>query len=142
MTDRSREGDQETAGGVGPEVPQRPVRRRFDAAYKLRILEEADRCTQPGQRGQQLRREGFYSSHLSTWRQQREQGILSALTRKRRGRKAKPKNSLADELAKLQRENQRLKDQLRQAELVIDVQKKVSEMLDIPLKNRDDEKVD
>ena len=139
---RSREGDQETAGGVGPEVPQRPVRRRFDAAYKLRILEEADRCTQPGQRGQLLRREGFYSSHLSTWRQQREQGILSALTRKRRGRKAKPKNSLADELAKLQRENQRLKDQLRQAELVIDVQKKVSEMLDIPLKNRDDEKVD
>ena len=96
----------------------------------------------PGQRGQLLRREGFYSSHLSTWRQQREQGILSALTRKRRGRKAKPKNSLADELAKLQRENQRLKDQLRQAELVIDVQKKVSEMLDIPLKNRDDEKVD
>ena len=142
MTDRSREGDQATAGEFGPEVSQRPVRRRFDAAYKLRILEEADRCTQPGQRGQLLRREGLYSSHLSTWRQQREQGILSALTPKRRGRKAKPKNSLADELAKLQRENQRLKDQLRQAELVIDVQKKVSEMLDIPLKNRDDEKAD
>jgi len=118
------------------------VRRRFDAAYKLRILEEADRCVQPGQRGQLLRREGLYSSHLSMWRQQRDKGILSALSPKRRGRKTKPKNPLADELARLQRENQRLKDQLRQAELVIDVQKKVSEMLDIPLKNRDDEKAD
>ena len=142
MTNRSREGDQETGGGVGPEVPQRPVRRRFDVAYKLRILEEADRCTQPGQRGQLLRREGLYSSHLSMWRQQRDKGILSALSPKRRGRKTKPKNPLADELARLQRDNQRLKDQLRQAELVIDVQKKVSEMLDIPLKNRDDEKAD
>lgn len=142
MTDRSREGDQESGGGIGPEVSERPVRRRFDAAYKLRILEEADRCVQPGQLGHLLRREGLYSSHLSSWRQQREQGILSALTSKRRGRKAKPKNPLADELARLERENQRLRNQLRQAELVIDVQKKVSEMLDIPLKNRDDEETD
>ena len=124
MMDRSQEGDQETAGAVSSEVPQRPVRRRFDAAYKLRILAEADCCTQPGQLGQLLRREGLYSSHLSTWRQQREQGVLSALTPKRRGRKAKPNNPLADELAKFRRENQRLKDQLRQAELVIDVRKK------------------
>jgi transposase-like protein len=142
MTDGSRESDQETGGRVSPEVPERPVRRRFDASYKLRILKEADRCTQPGQLGHLLRREGLYSSHLSTWRQQREQGVLSALTPKRRGRNAKPKNPLADELARLERENQRLRNQLRQAELVIDVQKKVSEMLDIPLKNHDDEKAD
>jgi len=142
MTDQPHERDQGTTGSVHPEVPEKPVRRRFDAAYKLRILEEADRCSQPGQLGHLLRREGLYSSHLSTWRQQREQGILSALTSKRRGRKAKPKNPLAAEVAKLQRENRRLKDQLRQAELVIDVQKKVSEMLDIPLKNHDDEKAD
>ncbi len=142
MTDRLRESDQGTTGGFNAEVSERPVRRRFDAAYKLRILEEADRCVQPGQLGHLLRREGLYSSHLSSWRQQREQGILSALTSKRRGRKAKPKNPLADELARLERENQRLRNQLRQAELVIDVQKKVSEMLDIPLKNRDDEETD
>ncbi len=127
---------------MGSEVSEKPVRRRFAVAYKLRILDEADRCTEFGQLGQLLRREGLYSSHLSTWRKQREQGILSGLTPKRRGRKAKPKNSLAGELAKLQRENQRLKDRLRQAELVIDVQKKVSEMLNIPLKNLDNEGAD
>jgi len=120
MMDHSGDGRPD----VGSEVSEKPVRRRFDGAYKLRILDEADRCTEFGQLGQLLRREGLYSSHLSTWRKQREQGILSGLTPKRRGRKAKPKNSLAGELAKLQRENQRLKDRLRQAELVIDVQKK------------------
>jgi transposase-like protein len=135
MMDRSQDGRLDAS----PEVPEKPARRRFDAAYKLRILEEADRCTQPGALGQLLRREGLYSSHLSTWRQQRDEGILSGLAPKRRGRKAKPKNPLADEVAKLQRENRRLKDQLRQAELVIDVQKKVSEMLNIPLNRPDGE---
>jgi len=138
MMDRSQDGRPE----VTPEVPEKPRRRRFDAAYKLRILAEADRCTQPGELGQLLRREGLYSSHLSTWRQQRDEGVLSALAPKRRGRKAKPNNPLADEVGKLKRENQRLKDQLRQAELVIDVQKKVSEMLNIPLKRTGDEEVD
>ncbi len=121
------------------EVGEKPVRRRFSAEYKLRILAEVDRCTEPGQIGEVLRREGLYSSHLTNWRKQRDEGVLAGLKPKRRGRKAKTKNPLADENAKLQRKNRRLEEKLRQAELVIDVQKKVSEMLNIPLKNLDDE---
>ena len=121
------------------EVLERPVRRRFTVEYKARILAEADACTEPGTLGGLLRREGLYSSHLTTWRRQRDEGALAGLTPKRRGRKAKPKNPLADEVARLQRENQRLKEQLRQAELIIDVQKKVSEMLRIPRKAQDGE---
>jgi transposase len=121
------------------EVQEKPERRRFSAEYKLRILAEADGCTEMGQVGELLRREGLYSSLLSTWRKQRDEGVLAGLTPKRRGRKAKPKNPLAEEMARLQRENERLKTKLRQAELVIDVQKKVSEMLDIPLNPPDDE---
>ncbi len=121
------------------EVSEKPVRRRFSAEYKLRILAEIDRCTEPGQIGEVLRREGLYSSHLTNWRKQRDEGVLAGLKPKRRGRKAKRKNPLADEVAQLQRKNRRLEEKLRQAELVIDVQKKVSEMLNIPLKNLDDE---
>ena len=125
-----------------PEVPEKPLRRRFTAEYKLRILAEADACTEPGMLGELLRREGLYSSHVSTWRRQRDEGILTGLTPKRRGRKAKPKNPLADENKRLERENRRLKEQLRQAELIIGVQKKVSEMLNIPLKTTDCEGTD
>ena len=125
-----------------PEVPEKPVRRRFSAEYKLRMLAEADCCTAPGELGELLRREGLYSSHLGTWRRQRDEGMLAGLTPKRRGRKAKPRNPLADEVAQLQRENRRLKEQLRQAELIIGVQKKVSEMLNIPLKTPDGEEAD
>ena len=121
------------------EVPEKPVRRRFTAQYKLRILAQADRCTEMGQVGELLRREGLYSSLLSTWRKQRDEGVLAGLTPKRRGRKAKPKNPLAEKMTRLERENERLKTKLRQAELVIDVQKKVSEILNIPLKHPDDE---
>jgi len=122
-----------------PEVLEKPVRRRFTVEYKVRILAEADACTEMGQVGELLRREGLYSSHLSNWRRQRDDGALAGLTPKRRGRKAKPNSSLADENVRLKRENDRLKEQLRQAELIIDVQKKVSEMLNIPLKTPDDE---
>ncbi len=121
------------------EVTEKPVRRRFSTEYKLRILAETDACTEMGQIGELLRREGLYNSILSTWRKQRKEGTLAGLTPKRRGRKSKKKNPLADEVAKLQRENQSLKNKLRKAELVIDVQKKVSEMLDIPLTTPDDE---
>ena len=124
------------------EVLEKPVRRRFTAEYKTKILAEADACTEPGQLGELLRREGLYSSHFSTWRRQRDEGALAGLTSKRRGRKAKPKNPLADEVTRLQRENDRLKDQLRQAELILDVQKKVSEMLNIPLNGPGGEEVD
>lgn len=127
-------------GGAGdPEVPEKAKRRRYKAEYKLRILEEVDRMTEPGQLGELLRREGLYSSHLSIWRRQRDEGSLAGLEPKRRGRKAKRKDPLAKEVDKLRRENERLAGRLRQAEIIIDVQKKVSEMLGIPLKSPDDE---
>ncbi len=79
---------------------------------------------------------------MSNWRRQRDEGVLAGLTPKRRGRKSKTKNPAADENERLQRENGRLKEKLRQAELIIDVQKKVSEMLSIPLKSPDGEGAD
>ena len=124
------------------EVLEKPVRRRFTVEYKAKILAEADACTEAGQLGELLRREGLYSSHLTSWRRQRDEGALAGLTPKQRGRRAKPKNPLADEVTRLQRENQQLKEHLRQAELIIDVQKKVSEMLNIPLKIPDGEEAD
>jgi transposase-like protein len=130
-------GEERTA--PSSEVLEKPVRRRFTVEYKAKILAEADACTEPGMLGELLRREGLYSSHLTTWRRQRDEGALAGLTPKRRGRKAKPKNPLADEVARLGRENRRLQEKLRQAELIIEVQKKVSEMLNIPLKNLNDE---
>ena len=108
-----------------PAVPEKPVRRRFTAEYKLRILREADRCTESGQLGALLRREGLYSSHLSTWRQQRDEGTLAGLTPKRRGRKANPDAPLIAENERLKRETQRLAAKLRQAETIIEVQKKL-----------------
>jgi len=115
------------------EVNGQPQRRRFSAAYKLRILEEADRCSSPGEVGSLLRREGLYSSHLSSWREARRQGSLSALGRKR-GRKER-KSPDVQELERLRRENARLRAELDRAKAIIDVQKKVSEMLGIELKD-------
>ena len=116
-----------------PAVSEKPVRRRFPGEYKLRILREADGCTESGQLGALLRREGLYSSHLSTWRQQRDEGTLAGLTPKRRGRKATPDAPLIAENERLKRETQRLAAKLRQAETIIEVQKKLSEILGIPL---------
>ena len=116
-----------------PAVLEKPVRRRFAAEYKLRILQEADRCIASGQLGALLRREGLYSSILSTWRQQRDEGTLVGLTPKRCGRKANPDAPLIAENLRLTRETQRLSAKLRQAETIIDIQKKLSEILGIPL---------
>ena len=116
-----------------PAVSEKPVRRHFGAEYKLRVLREADRCTESGQLGALLRREGLYSSHLTAWRQQRDEGTLAGLAPKRRGRKASPEAPLVAENERLQRENQRLAAKLRQAETIIEVQKKLSEILGIPL---------
>ena len=113
------------------EVTGKRLRRKFTAKYKLRMLKKAEACTGPGQLGSLLRQEGLYSSNLTTWRKQRDEGILIAMSPKKRGRKAKPKNSLAPEVARLQKENQRLKNKLKQAELIIDAQKKISEILGI-----------
>ena len=106
-----------------PAVAEKPVRRRFTADYKVRILREADRCTQAGQLGALLRREGLYSSHLNTWRQQRDAGALAGLTPKRRGRKPQADDPLVAENQRLRCENQRLAEKLRQAEAIIEVQK-------------------
>ena len=114
-----------------PEVPENKARRKFTAKYKLQILQEADTCTEPGQLGALLRREGLYSSNLTTWRRQREEGLLDALSPKKRGRKGKEKNPLAPKVAELERENERLRKKLRKAEIIIDVQKKISEILGI-----------
>jgi transposase-like protein len=116
-------------------VLERPVRRTYPAEYKRRILEEADRCTEPGQLGALLRREGLYSSHLSVWRKQREQAVRAALTTKPRGRKAKRMDPLAEENQRLRRENQQLRQRLQQAETIIEFQKKISELLGIPPKS-------
>jgi transposase len=110
-----------------PEVVPRAKRRQFTAKYKLGILEEADRCTERGQIGELLRREGLYSSHLSKWRQQRARGQLQGLAPKKRGRKSQDPS--AAELAQLRRENERLRVQLEQAEIIIDVQKKLAKLL-------------
>jgi transposase len=110
-----------------PEVVPKAKRRKFSAGYKRRILEEADNCTEPGQIGALLRREGLYSSHLSTWRQQRERGALEALNPRKRGRKRK--DELERKVAQQQREIERLQTRLEQAKTIIEVQKKLSRLL-------------
>jgi transposase-like protein len=115
-----------------PTVPEKPDRRRFTADYKLRVLQEADRCTQSGELGALLRREGLYSSHLANWRQLRDEGTLSGLA-KPRGRKPAANAALVAENERLKRHNERLEAKLRQAETIIEVQKKLSEILSIQL---------
>lgn len=116
-----------------PEVLEKPVRRKFTAAYKLQIVEAAEGFTEQGQIGALLRREGLYSSQLSTWRNQREQGQLQALSDNKRGRKATVPQPVQKELEQLRRENQRLRHKMQQAELIIDIQKKASQLLGISL---------
>lgn len=116
-----------------PEVSARAVRRQYSAKYKLKILKKVDGCKGPGQIGEILRREGLYSSHLTTWRRQRDEGTLEGLKPKKRGRKGSEKNPLETELKKVKRENERLQRKLAQAEAIIDIQKKVSTLLGIPL---------
>lgn len=112
-----------------PEVVPKASRRRFTAKYKQDILRRADACTQPGEVGALLRREGLYSSHLTTWRRQRERGSLSGLSPKKRGRKPDPDKELRRRLANVEKENRRLAERLEKAELIIEVQKKVSRLL-------------
>lgn len=129
----TKEGTVLKADHPDPEVPAKAVRRRFTAEYKIRILTLADACTEPGSLGALLRREGLYASNLNTWRHQRERGVLSALTPKKRGRKETVRDPLVAENEKLRRENERITKRLRQAEIIIDVQKKVSQILGIQL---------
>jgi len=113
-----------------PEATSRPGRRRFSAAYKRRVLEETDRLQGPGEIGSYLRREGLYSSALSRWRAQRDQGLLNALAPRRRGPKASSHSAERARIAELERESENLRARLRQAEQIIEVQKKVAALLD------------
>ena len=113
-----------------PEVVEKASRRRFTAKYKLQVLEEADHC-EPGEIGALLRREGLYSSHLTTWRRQREAGALAALTPRKRGRRGRTVDAQGTRVVELEREVERLRQRLLQAETIIEVQKKVSLLLGI-----------
>jgi transposase len=117
-----------------PEVPAKAARRSFNAEYKQRILRAADACREEGAIGALLRREGLYSSHLATWRRQRAQAVQEALAPHLRGRPATP-HPLEEENQKLRRENARLAQRLQQAEIIIEIQKKVSALLGIPLQD-------
>ncbi len=118
-----------------PEVAEKKPRRRFTTAYKLRILKAYDSCAKPGEIGEFLRREGLYNSNINTWLRQRDEGVLHGLSPKKRGRKAKTVNPLAKEVARLERDNKKLSDKLKQAETIIEVQKKISEILGTPQNN-------
>ena len=127
------------SGRPNPEVVAKAKRRIFRGAYKQRVLEEADKAKEEsGGIGALLRREGLYSSHLTTWRHERAVGILQSLTPQKRGPKSK-RSPLDDENQKLQRENLHLREELRKAEIVIEVQKKVAALLGRPLGTTDRE---
>ena len=114
--------------GLNPEVTSKAVRRQFTVAYKRRILQEADQCG-PGGIAALLRREGLYSSHLTCWRKQREAGEIAGLEPRKRGKKPVARNPLAAENQRLRRDNERLEKRLRQAETIIEVQKKLCDVL-------------
>lgn len=112
-----------------PEVQPQAKRRTFSAEYKMRILSEAAACTHPSERGALLRREGLYASLLTYWRRELRTGAMTGLTPKKRGPKVEP---LAAENAALRRENARLQAKLERAETIIEVQKKLSQLLGLP----------
>jgi len=122
-----------------PEVPAKAQRRRFSAEYRLRILKQADACKKSGDVGALLRREGLYSSHLTHWRQQRARGALAGMRARKRGPKAQP---LDPRVKQLEAENRRLQRKLQRAETIITLQKKVAEILGIPLKPLDSDEID
>ena len=138
----AREAAEANGVGADPEVSDKAARRRFSAEYKRRIVGEADRCTKPGELGALLRREGLFSSTLSTWRRQREAGELAGLRPAKRGRKGKPEDARDKRNAELERKNRRLEAKLEQAQTVIAIQKKVASLLGIPLKSADEEEND
>jgi transposase len=119
-----------------PEVVIKPQPRRFTAEYKLSMLKEYDACDQPGEKGALLRREGIYASNISTWRRQYSQGGMDGLHKTKRGPKADPHSR---ENKQLREENEQLKKRLQQAELIIEVQKKVSQILEIELNDQEHE---
>ncbi len=144
------EGARRATGGVGPattsrapdpdpEVPATVQRRRFPAAYRLRILKQVDACRKPGEVGALLRREGLYSSLLTNWRRQREAGALREMRGRRRGPTPRPVDPRVTQLAA---ENRRLQRKLQRAETIITLPKKIAEILGLPLTPLDDDETD
>ena len=135
---KARSAGADSPGAVAPpdsEVAAKPKRRPFTAAYRLRILEEADRCTTSGEIGQLLRREGLYSSHLSNWRKAQREGSLAALAPKKRGARPKARNPLEPKVKQLEAENARLKVELHKVHTILDVQEKVAGLLGFDLES-------
>ena len=124
---------EQALGGPAIEVVAKATRRRFTVEYKRKIVREADACKTPGAVGALLRREGLYSSHLSVWRAARQRGELAGLTQRARGPKPQRPDPRGRKIVELERENRRLQARLARAEGLIEVQKKVSRLLDIPL---------
>ncbi len=122
-----------------PEVEATVQRRRFSAAYRLRILKAVDACKKPGEVGALLRREGLYSSLLTNWRRQREAGALREMRGRRRGPTPRP---VDPRVTQLEAENRRLQRKLQRAETIITLQKKIAEILGIPLTPLDDDGTD
>ncbi len=131
-------GSAAAAAPPDPEVAAKPKRRQFTAEYRLRILEEADRCTEPGEVGQLLRREGLYSSHLTAWRKARRSGALRGLASKKRGAKPKARNPLEPKVRQLEAKVERLEKELHKAHTILDVQEKVAGLLGFSLESGKD----
>jgi transposase-like protein len=112
-------------------------RRRFSAKYKLSILRRAEACKEPGAIGELLRKEGLYSSHLTTWRRERDAGEMAGLEPRKRGPKVAPETVQDREMSALRRENASLKARLERAELLVEIQKKVSMILGVELPKMD-----
>ena len=141
--DGRRDETPSAGGGNGPvppdpEVVAKPTRRQFTAQYRLRILEEADRCTEPGEVGRLLRREGLYSSHLTAWRKARRKGSLQGLSAKKRGAKPRERNPLEAKVRALEAKVARLEKELHTAHTILDVQGKVAGLLGFNLKDGKD----
>ena len=137
VEERSDEAPRDGRAGAtpDPEVVAKPMRRQFTAAYRLRILEEADRCSQPGEVGRLLRREGLYSSHLATWRKARRKGSLRELAAKKRGAKPAERNPLDAKVRMLEAKVERLEHELHTAYTILDVQGRISGLLGLNLEH-------
>lgn len=122
---------------VGTEVVPKAKRRRYSAEYKRRILREADACSQVGELSALLRREGLYSSHLASWRGQRERSELEAFSPKKRGRKPKERNPLEGRVRELEREARKWQKRAQRAEGLVEVQKKLAELWGVTLPTPD-----
>ena len=133
-----RAKDHQARSAPDPEVVAKPTRRQFTAEYRLRIVEEADRCTRPGEVGRLLRREGLYTSHLSAWRKARRSGSLQGLTANKRGAKPTEHNPLSPKVRQLETKVARLEKELATAHTILDVQSKISGLLGLNLNNAKD----